>query len=135
MKCARYDTYLYIEFGKINFTKTNLWIFSIKFKILFSQVWKKDFRFRFWPSLNIWHWMLRDSVGEEIIGKKKRLQFFFREITYFVKLFEFFSQAGYYCNVFLWASFSLWILMNITLVAVPRYVWRNLNFKFDLTNF
>jgi len=32
-----------------------------------------------------------------------------------------YRQAGYYCSVFLWASFALWILMNITLVAVPRY--------------
>ena len=78
--------------------------------------------------------MLKDFVGEEIIGKQKRyilIEYcFFREMTLLVllsyiltfqKYFKYFSQAGYYCSVFLWASFALWILMNITLVAVPRY--------------
>ena len=76
--------------------------------------------------------MLKDFVGEEIIGKRKIYKidyFFFREMTLFStiiiltfqKYFKYFSQAGYYCSVFLWASFALWILMNITLVAVPRY--------------
>merc|ERR1719411_643350 len=32
-----------------------------------------------------------------------------------------YRQAGYYCNFFLWASFAFWILMNITLVSIPRY--------------
>lgn len=32
-----------------------------------------------------------------------------------------YRQAGYYCNFFLWASFAVWLLMNITLVSVPRY--------------
>merc|ERR1719367_790939 len=32
-----------------------------------------------------------------------------------------YRQAGYYCSFFLWASFALWLLMNIMLVIVPRY--------------
>merc|ERR1711953_440691 len=32
-----------------------------------------------------------------------------------------YRQAGYYTQIFLWASFALWLLMNIMLVIVPRY--------------
>ena len=32
-----------------------------------------------------------------------------------------YRAAGYYCSVFLWSSFVLWILMNLLLVVVPRY--------------
>ena len=29
--------------------------------------------------------------------------------------------AGYYTSVFLWASFVLWLIMNVLMVVVPRY--------------
>jgi len=32
-----------------------------------------------------------------------------------------YRQAGYYTNFFLWASFAVWLLMNIMLIIVPRY--------------
>lgn len=32
-----------------------------------------------------------------------------------------YRQAGYYTSFFLWASFALWLLMNIMMVVVPRY--------------
>ena len=30
-------------------------------------------------------------------------------------------MAGYYTAVFLWASFVLWLIMNVLMVVVPRY--------------
>jgi dual oxidase maturation factor 1 len=32
-----------------------------------------------------------------------------------------YRAAGYYANIFLWSSLFCWILMNLLLVAVPRY--------------
>merc|ERR1712223_1213753 len=32
-----------------------------------------------------------------------------------------YRQAGYYASFFLWASFAVWLLMNVMLVIVPRY--------------
>merc|ERR1711992_188666 len=32
-----------------------------------------------------------------------------------------YRTAGYYTSVTLWASFALWIVMNIMLITVPRY--------------
>ena len=32
-----------------------------------------------------------------------------------------YRQAGYYASFFLWASFALWLLMNVMMVVVPRY--------------
>jgi dual oxidase maturation factor 1 len=32
-----------------------------------------------------------------------------------------YREAGYYTSIFLWASFALWLVMNVLMVIVPRY--------------
>lgn len=32
-----------------------------------------------------------------------------------------YRAAGYYASIFLWASLAFWLLMNLLLIAVPRY--------------
>lgn len=32
-----------------------------------------------------------------------------------------YREAGYYTSIFLWASFLMWLLMNVLIVVVPRY--------------
>lgn len=42
-------------------------------------------------------------------------------ITALISCYNQCRSAGYYTAVFLWASFVLWLIMNVLMVVVPRY--------------
>ena len=73
------------------------------------------------PILTVAEYMAVDAEG---FCWGRNYRFVYSKEINFTKnnlLFFPFRQAGYYCNFFLWASFAFWILMNITLVSIPRY--------------
>ncbi|CAL1263790.1 unnamed protein product [Larinioides sclopetarius] len=83
---------------EINYNERFNWVEATQLKAEFREALIKGLPF---PILTIAEYLSQNMEGFSWGGK--------------------YRKAGYYTNIMLWASFAMWLVMNILLCMVPRY--------------